>query len=71
MSGQGSCSVRPHFVLKVEDISYDVVFLGTHRATCNNAGGGGGGQAVRCDNPGMESLMAFLWSKKGLWIPWL
>jgi hypothetical protein len=46
MSGQGPCSVRPHCVLKVEDISYDVVFIGTNTATCNNAGGGGAGSKI-------------------------
>jgi len=41
MSGQRPCSVRPHCVLKVENISYDVVFIGANTGKCNNAGGGG------------------------------
>lgn len=63
LSGQGWCSVRPHCVLKVEGIRYDLVFIGTHTGTCNNAGRGG---AVRCDNPGMASPKAFLWPRNGL-----
>ena len=66
LSEQGRCSVRPHCVLKEEDIGYDLVFIGTYTGTCNNAGGGGGGGAVRCDNPGMESSKTFLWLRNGL-----
>ena len=61
MSGQGRCSVRPQCVLKLEDISYNVVFVGTNTGRCNNAGGG----VIKCDDPDMESSMTFLWPSNG------